>query len=173
MKQRPRTAVLATLAAAASLSAAGLWALQGAPPGAAEDPIDPFLGTWKLNLAQSRYNPGPPPQSQTYTFEPSGTDGVKFTAAGVDARGNPIHIEYTGSFDGKEFPVRGNRNSNRVVLQRVDLYTVEGENRQGGKVIRRFRRAVTQDGQTMTVTEKGTDVNGVVSENVAVYDRQE
>jgi hypothetical protein len=90
----------------------------------------------------------------------------------VDARGNPIHIEYTGSFDGKEFPVQGNRNSNGVVLQRVDLNTVEGENRQGGKVIRRFRRVVSPDGMTMTVTEKGTDVNGIVSENVAVYDRQ-
>jgi hypothetical protein len=149
------------LAVVASLWAAGLWAAD-----------DPFFGTWRLNLAKSRYNPGPPPQNQTYTFEPSGANGVKFTAQGVDARGNPIHIEYTGSFDGKEFPVQGNRNSNGVVLQRVDLNTVEGENRQGGKVIRRFRRVVSPDGMTMTVTEKGTDVNGIVSENVAVYDRQ-
>ena len=159
MKPRPRTMLWALLAV--NLWAAGL--------GAADDP---FFGTWRLNLAKSKYSPGPPPQNQTYTFEPSGANGVKFTAAGVDARGNPIHIEYTGSFDGKEFPVRGNRNSNMVVLKRIDLYTVEGENRQGGKVIRRFRRVVSRDGKTMTVTEKGTDVNGVVSENVAVYDRE-
>ena len=144
-----------------------------APQGVPRAAGDPFLGTWKLNLEKSRYNPGPPPQHQTYTFEPADANGVKFTAAGVDARGNPIHIEYTGHFDGKEFPVRGNRNSSRVVLQRIDLYTVEGENRQDGKVIRRFRRTVTPDGKTMTVMEKGTDVNGVVSENVVVYDRQE
>ena len=66
----------------------------------------------------------------------------------------------------------GNHNSNRVVLQRIDLYTVEGENRQAGKVIRRFRRVVSPDGKTLTVTETGTDVNGIVSENVAIYDRQ-
>ena len=156
MKLRPRATVLAMLAVAA-----GLWGAE-----------DPFIGTWKLNLSKSKYNPGPPPQSQTYQYEPSGANDVKFTAAGVDARGNPIHIEYTGSFDGKEFPVSGNRNSNRVVLQRIDLYTVEGENRQAGKVIRRFRRVVSQDGKTLTVMETGTDVNGVVSENVAVYDRQ-
>ena len=161
MKLRYRTPALAMLAVAASLCAASLWAAE-----------DPFIGTWKLNLAKSKYNPGPPPQSQTYQYEPSGANGVKFTASGVDARGNPIHIEYTGAFDGKEFPVSGNRNSNKVWLKRIDPYTVEGENRQGGKVIRSFRRVVSKDG-TLTVTEKGTDVNGVVSENVAVYDRQE
>ena len=40
----------------------------------------PFVGTWKLNVAKSKYNPGPPPKSQTYQFEPSGANGVKFTA---------------------------------------------------------------------------------------------
>jgi hypothetical protein len=164
-------------AVAASLWAAGLFPLSASPASAPQaarnsNAADPFWGTWKLNLAKSRYNPGPPPRNQTYTFEPSGANGVKFTAKGVDARGNPILIEYLGTFDGQEFPVRGNRNSNRVVLNRIDRYTVEGENRQGGRVIRRFRRVVSEDGKTMTVTETGTDVNGVVSENVAVYDRQ-
>jgi hypothetical protein len=28
---------------------------------------NPFVGTWKLNLPSSKYNPGPPPQSQTRT----------------------------------------------------------------------------------------------------------
>lgn len=167
MQLGPRATLVAILAVAASLWVAGL----GAASLRAVD--DPFLGTWKLNLAKSKYRPGPPPQNQTYTFEPSGANGVKFTAAGADARGNPIHIEYTGRYDGKEFPVRGNRNSNMVVLKRIDLYTVEGENRQGGKVIRRFRRVVSRDGKTLTVTEKGTDVNGVISDNVVVYDRQE
>ena len=167
MKLRPRPTVLATLAVSAVLWAAGL---RPANVWAADDP---FFGLWKLNLAKSRYSPGPPPQNQTYQFEPSGTDGVKFTARGVDARGNPILIEYIGNYEGREFPVRGNRNSSSVVLKRVDPRTVEGENRQGGRVIRSFRRVVSEDGNTMTVTEKGTDVNGVVSENVAVYDRQE
>jgi hypothetical protein len=156
MKLRFRTAAVVVLAVSAYLSAAD----------------DRFVGTWKLNLAKSKYSPGPPPKSQTYKYEPWGANGVKFTASGVDARGNPIHIQYTANFDGKEYPVSGNRNSDVLWLKRIDPYTVEGENKKAGKVIRSFRRVVSRDGKTLTVTEKGTDVNGVVSENVVVYDRQ-
>lgn len=133
---------------------------------------DPFVGTWKLNHAKSKYSPGPPPKSQTYKYESSGANGVKFTAEGVDARGNPIHIEYTANFDGKDYPVIGNPNSDALFLKRMDAYTVEGANKKAGKVIRTFRRAVSKDGKTLTVTEKGTDVNGQVSNNVVVYDKQ-
>ena len=33
---------------------------------------NPFVGTWKLNVASSKYNPGPPPQSQTRTWDAAG-----------------------------------------------------------------------------------------------------
>ena len=38
---------------------------------------DPFVGTWKLDLAKSQYDPGPRPKSQTRTWEPSGVPGTK------------------------------------------------------------------------------------------------
>ena len=156
MKVRTITLVLAMLSVSGGLRAAD----------------DPFVGTWKLNHAKSKYSPGPPPKSQTYKYEPAGANGVKFTATGVDARGNPIHIEFTANFDGKDYPVTGNRNSDVLWLKRIDAYTVEGANKKAGKVIRTFRRAVSKDGKTLTVTEKGTDVNGQVSDNLVVYDKQ-
>src|SRR5215510_5547687 len=33
---------------------------------------NPRMGTWKLNVAQSTYDPGPPPQSLTRTYENKG-----------------------------------------------------------------------------------------------------
>ena len=33
---------------------------------------DPIVGVWNLNLAKSRYRPGPTPQRQTMKFEPAG-----------------------------------------------------------------------------------------------------
>jgi hypothetical protein len=33
---------------------------------------NPLIGTWKLNLAKSKFSPGPPPKSQTLTFEGRG-----------------------------------------------------------------------------------------------------
>ena len=133
---------------------------------------DPFVGTWKLNLAKCKYNPGPPPKSQTYKFEPSGANGVKFTAEGVDARGNRIHREYTANYDGKDNPVTGNPDADSVSLKRVDAYTVEGAQKLAGKLVRTFRRAVSKDGKTVTVTEKGMNSHGQAYNNLVVYDRQ-
>ena len=45
----------------------------------------PLIGTWKLNLAKSKFSPGPPPKSQTLTFEGAGQD-LKNTAETIDAR---------------------------------------------------------------------------------------
>jgi len=43
---------------------------------------DKNVGTWKLNLAKSKYSPGPAPKSQTLKIEAWGDDGVKYTADG-------------------------------------------------------------------------------------------
>ena len=45
---------------------------------------DPRVGTWKLNVAKSKYNPGPAPQSQTLKVEASGK-GEKITSEVVSA----------------------------------------------------------------------------------------
>ena len=133
---------------------------------------DPFLGTWKLNLAKSKYNPGPPPKSNTYKFSLAGANGVKLIADGVGAQGNPNHREYTANYDGKDYPVTGNPDADSVSLKRVDAYTVEGTQKLAGKLVRTFRRAVSKDGKTLTVTEKGTNAQGQAYNNVVVYDKQ-
>src|SRR5215475_10775070 len=70
---------------------------------------DPIIGTWKLNLAKSKLSPGPPPKSQTLTYEAVG-QGVKVTVKGTDAEGKLIDIQSTANYDGKDYPVTGNPN---------------------------------------------------------------
>ena len=54
---------------------------------------DPLLGTWKLNLAKSKYSPGMPPKSQTLKFEAQG-DALKITADTANADGTVAHLEH-------------------------------------------------------------------------------
>ena len=66
---------------------------------------DPRIGTWKLNVAQSTYDPGPPPQSITRTYEDRG-GGVTFvTVEGINAQGNPIFGQVAHKLDGKDYPL--------------------------------------------------------------------
>ena len=68
---------------------------------------DAAVGTWKLNVAKSKFHPGPPPQSATMTFEASGT-GIKRIGEAINADGTKTSFEYTAEYDGKDYPVTGN-----------------------------------------------------------------
>ena len=80
---------------------------------------DPFIGTWKLDLAKTKYSPGPPPQSGTVTYEAVG-QGYKIIVKGTDAEGKPINSQFTGNFDGKDYPVSGNPDQDMTTMKRPE-----------------------------------------------------
>ena len=69
---------------------------------------DNTIGTWKLNMAKSKFTPGPSPvKSLTITREAS-DGGVKVTVSGERADGTPANSSYTLKYDGQEVQVAGN-----------------------------------------------------------------
>ncbi len=138
---------------------------------------DPLIGTWKLNAAQSKYSPGPPPRSATVKFELYGEDGVKLTRDEVDSQGKLVHSEYTAKYDGKDYPVQGEKGGGNpprqaISARRIDAYTTENINKNGHQVTSLSRRVVSKDGKKLTITVTGTDAKGQPINNVVVYDRQ-
>jgi hypothetical protein len=132
---------------------------------------DPVIGTWKLNLAKSKFSPGPPPQSLTQTFEAVGQD-VKVTSKGMDAEGKPIDTQYTANYDGKDYPVPGNPNWDAISLKRINAYKVEFTLKKAGKVAVTGTSVISKDGKTRTVTTKGVNAKGEKTSSTAVYDKQ-
>ena len=132
---------------------------------------DPRMGTWKLNVAKSKYSPGPAPQSLTLKVEPSG-QGEKVTAEFVNADGTRTTSQYTANFDGKDRPLTGSAVADTVSLKRIDARTTDRTDKKGGKVVQTLKRVVSQNGKTMTVTVKGTNAQGQAVNNVVVFDKQ-
>src|SRR5262245_2152867 len=132
---------------------------------------DPIIGTWKLNLAKSKLSPGPPPKSQTLTYEAVG-QGVKVTVKGTDAEGKPIDIQSTANYDGKDYPVTGNPNWDTVARKRIDAYTMEITRKKAGKVVSTGTIVVSKDGKTQTLKEKGVNAKGEKFSNTVVYEKQ-
>src|SRR5262245_15250779 len=66
---------------------------------------DMLSGTWKLNVAKSKYNPGPAPKSATITYSMDG-DWVILKSQGVDAAGKATSFDNRYKFDGKEYPFK-------------------------------------------------------------------
>src|SRR5215813_14138859 len=132
---------------------------------------DPSIGTWKLNLAKSKYSPGPPPKSQTLTFEAVGK-GVKVTNKITDAEGKPIDIQFTVNDDGKDYPVTGSPDVDTIAWKRIDAYTVESTRKKAGKVLSTATRVVSKDGKTLTLTEKGVNAKGEKFSNTLVSEKE-
>jgi hypothetical protein len=133
---------------------------------------DPFVGTWRLNVAKSKYSPGPPPKSQTTTYEAAGK-GYKVSVKSEPTSGPVQQWSYTTNLDGKDAPVTGNNpNADMQAVKRIDANTLESVNKKGGKVTTTQRNVVSADGKTRTVTTTGTDGQGQKVNNVAVFEKQ-
>jgi hypothetical protein len=131
---------------------------------------DANMGTWKLNEAKSTLNPAGP-KNHTVVYAPAG-DSVKITVDGTDPAGKPAHNEWTGKFDGKDYPVTGDATADMRSYTRVDDRTLEFTNKKGGQATLTGRVTVSADGKTRTVTVSGTDAKGSKVTSTAVYEKQ-
>ncbi len=128
------------------------------------------MGTWKLNEAQSKIAAGTPKNS-TVVYEAAG-DNVKVTIDGNAADGTATHSEWTGKFDGKDYPSTGNPNEDMRSVKQIDDHTLHVTSKKGGKVVLTAHVVVSADGKTRTVTTTGTDAQGKKYKSTAVYDKQ-
>lgn len=128
------------------------------------------MGSWKLNEAKSKLSPGGQ-KGDMVMYEAAG-DSVKVSVDGTGGDGKPMHSEWTGKFDGKEYPVTGDPNADMRSYKEVNDHTLEITNKKEGKVTTKGRIAVAADGKTRTVTLKGTDAKGNKISSTAVYDKQ-
>jgi hypothetical protein len=131
---------------------------------------NPNLGTWKLNEAKSKSSPGLP-KNVTVVVAAVG-DNIKVTLDGVDGDGKPTHSEWTGKFDGKDYPVTDDPTSDMRSYKTIDDHTLEFAAKKGGKVTISGKVVISVDGKTRTVTVSGTDTAGKKVTGTAVYDKQ-
>src|SRR2546426_9523049 len=87
---------------------------------------DPVLGTWKLNLAKSKYTPGPPPRSEIRIYQPH-PEGIHVVVNTVEADGRPTRREFTFRPDMKDHPVHGEAPFDSLSPEFIDERTVTAE----------------------------------------------
>jgi hypothetical protein len=130
---------------------------------------DPFVGTWNLNVAKSKYNPGPPPQTQTRTWDASGMVMVK----GVNAAGKAMSYGYTIKDDGKEYPTMGSipNTADKISAKKTSSDMYEATFTKAGKQVETTTFKVSKDGKTLTIHAKGMTDAGKF-DNTQVWEKQ-
>jgi hypothetical protein len=134
---------------------------------------NPLAGTWKLDVAKSKYDPGPAPKSLTRAVEAQG-NGVKYTFEGVAADGKAIAYGFSVQFDGKDNPISGSipSGADTIAATRTDSNHFVATLKKGGKVIGTSKVTVSTNGKVTTVDSTGTTATGEKTHDVQVFDKQ-
>jgi hypothetical protein len=132
---------------------------------------DPVLGTWKLNVARSKFTPGPGWRSQVRVYE-AVPAGVSVAWTGVDAGGETMRVSYTYNYDGLDYPMAGSASYDTLNAVRIDAWTVRSEEKRAGKTVGVAVRKVSPDGKVLTITDEGTNRSGQAFSQLLVFDRQ-
>jgi len=132
---------------------------------------DPIIGSWTLNVAKSRFSPGPAPKSQTRTYTQT-AQGTALTFSGVAADGSQVSGQSTFNYDGKDYPITGSPDYDTLSLQRVNGSTTKATLKRGGKRVGTTTRTISAHGKVMTLAVKVKDVKGSPYDNMMVFDKQ-
>jgi hypothetical protein len=133
---------------------------------------DPLAGLWHLNLAKSKYTPGPAPKSVIVNIQGEGQNR-KLTAVGINAAGNAISQAWSEIVeDGKPHPVPGNANVDAQTYTRVDANTINISRLKEGKAVGTASLVVSPDGKTLTFNNTTTQATGQQVNETQVYDKQ-
>lgn len=136
----------------------------------AADDADPLIGSWKLNVAKSTFQPAPGPKGQLRIYRRSG-DAEELVARGIAADGKPTLVQYTAKYDGNDYRMTGSSGGDKIVLKRIDRLTTESIQKRDGKPAITATRTVSKDGKTLIVVSKGTTAKGEVIDATMAFDR--
>jgi hypothetical protein len=136
---------------------------------------NPFVGTWKLNVAKSKAGSGPAlPQSLTRTVAADGA-GATYTFTGVSANGKPMSYSFSTNYDGKDGALTGNGapgGADTISIKRVAPSKSSAVLKKAGTEVGTSVAEVSKDGKVTTITMKGKGADGKEFTGVTVYDKQ-
>ena len=128
------------------------------------------MGKWVLNEGKSKFAPGSP-HNKTVVYSAAG-DRTKVTVDGVDKDGKKTHNEWTGKFDGKEYPLTGDPTADMRSYKQVNAHTLDLTNKKAGKVVMTGRIFISADGKTRMVTTHPAGARDKKSDSIATYDKR-
>jgi hypothetical protein len=135
---------------------------------------DPIIGTWKLNIAKSKFSPilqammkQPSPIEKTEVYREVNTDLIELSD------GSPTSDRWTwphqGGIINRQPPLSEEMSYVETLIELGHWYVTVLQN---GKQVILIHKTFSKDGRTMRQTLTGTDPQGKPFEQILVFDRQ-
>jgi hypothetical protein len=130
---------------------------------------NPFLGTWTLNVAKSKIEPGPGPKSLTRTVVADGA-GANYSFEDVACDGKPISYSFSTKYDGKDTQVSGSGmpgGADSIAIKPISGNKSTAVLKKGGKEVASSEVEVSKDGKVTTVKSRGKLPDGTAKASTA------
>jgi hypothetical protein len=131
---------------------------------------DPIVGTWKLNVAKSKFSSDGELTAGTRVYtEANGLYTLDQKLTGADGKDRSLRAQYR---DGKDMKQAAGGPADTTHATKIDANTWDFDLKKDGKVVGHVHRVVSADGKTLTVHNTGTMLSGATGEETLVFDRQ-
>ena len=136
---------------------------------------NPWIGTWKLDPAKSKLATYPKsPKEMTVVSRDLGNQTSEVTLKGTTVDGSPISRKYTVGANGgpttwlEGGPPAGYAENTTIINDRVRDSTFTHD----GKKLSDTHFVLSEDGNSLTVTTKGVNIDGKRLDVMAFFERQ-
>lgn len=138
---------------------------------AGSNPANPWVGNFKLDVAQSKI-PGQPPQQEMVAVSAADKNAVKYTIQGKDAQGNSYTVNYEGKPGTASPQMAEGKKIADITYQMPSShqFTSKGQGVDGSSSTGTVTLA--KDGKTITVREHSKDAKSAEQDQTMVYVRQ-
>lgn len=137
----------------------------------AAGPLAPFLGVWRLDPPESRYELGAPPRDGAYTLAYD-RGQLHFDIEWTGADGKVLRQAIAATVDGQEHPYSA-PGVDAICYTLVAAVTLDSTASSGGRVVAHARRVLLDAGAGMEIVQSGQRPDGSAFANRSLYRRAE
>ena len=139
------------------------------PAGA--NPANPWIGNFKLDVAQSQLA-GQPPQQEIVAVSAADKNAVKYTIQGKDAQGNSYTLNYDGKPGSASPQMAEGKEIAQITYQMPSSHEFTSQGHGADGSISTGTITLAKDNKTITVREYNKDAKGAELDTTSVYVRQ-
>ena len=122
--------------------------------------INPFIGSWALNLEKSKFEGLEPLKSETWLVTAEKGGLLRMVIDWVNSDGSSGQVDYLTRCDGKVYPIKGSEDFDAVRYDQLGPGKYKSVLMKGNKVVERESYTLSADGNTWFDTDTGFDEHG-------------
>ena len=137
----------------------------------ATNPHEPWDGTYKLDVAQSKIS-GQPPKEETVAVSTATKDSIKYTIQGKDPQGDSYTMNYEGKVGVPAAQMAEGKEIAQITYQMPSSHQFTSQGRGSDGSSSTGTVTLAKDNKTITVQEHTKDAQGGERDQTMVYVRQ-